>query len=203
MKAIFEEYGALIIVVVVALMLIATAGLMFNDSDTGWVQSAFKETGLAEKASSSPTEESHYDLAMRTYTQDEIDKNVYMYSVGATSPEYIVASFNKDYTEVTIFKNGDASDGLCKDYTEEANSIFTQFYAEDLTSAIIETGVTNISSYMFYECVKLSSVTIPESVTSISSAAFSGCTELTTVYGVSGSYAETFAAENGYVFVAM
>lgn len=203
MKAIFEEYGALIIIVFVAVALIGITGLMFNESGSGWVQSAFQETGLAEKATSDNYSEAFEELAMRTYSKEEIDKSTYMYAIGDTCPEYIVASFNKDFTRVTVFKNGTLSDGRCADYMTTATSVFTQFYAEELSSVVIEMGVTNISDNLFYNCTNLTSVAIPESVTSISEHAFTGCTSLTTICGVRGSFAETFAIENGYTFITM
>lgn len=93
-----------------------------------------------------------------------------------------------------------------------------------LTSIEIPDGVTSILDNTFYACWSLERVTIPNSVTSIEKSAFESCEMLTditipasvtsidstafknsgvkTVYGTSGSYAETFAAENGYTFVA-
>ena len=56
----------------------------------------------------------------------------------------------------------------------------------------IPQGVTTIKDHAFYQDTKLKTFTIPQSVTSIGSNAFSYPTT-TTVYGVSGSYAETFA----------
>ena len=46
---------------------------------------------------------------------------------------------------------------------------------------------------IFEECVSLSSVYIPESVTRISSYAFDDCSPDLVLYGVKGSYAETYA----------
>ena len=70
-----------------------------------------------------------------------------------------------------------------------------------LTSITIPNSVTSIGSYAFYICSRLTSITISDSVTSIGGGAFSGCFSLT-IYGVSGSYAETYAAENGIPFIA-
>lgn len=63
--------------------------------------------------------------------------------------------------------------------------------------------ITTIESGAFYGCWNMESVTIHEKVTSIDKTAFSDCEALTTVYGVKGSYAETFATENGYTFVEL
>ena len=71
-----------------------------------------------------------------------------------------------------------------------------------LTSITIPNSVTSIGQYAFYDCTALESITIPDSVTSIGSYVFSN-SGLTTIYGYTGSYAETYAAENGYTFVAL
>ena len=69
-----------------------------------------------------------------------------------------------------------------------------------LEKIIIPMGVTSIGSDAFYNCVKLSAVTIPSTVSSISGTSFTYLNRLT-VYGVKGSYAETWANENGVQFV--
>ena len=65
-----------------------------------------------------------------------------------------------------------------------------------LTSIIIPNGVTSIGKYAFSGCTSLTNITIPDSVTSIGSYAFDDCTKLTTIYGYSGSYAESFFASS-------
>ena len=50
-------------------------------------------------------------------------------------------------------------------------------------------------------CIRLTSITIPDSVTSIGKYVFHYCDRLT-IYGVKGSYAETYAKENKIPFVA-
>ena len=47
-----------------------------------------------------------------------------------------------------------------------------------VTDLIIPDSVTEIKSYVFYNCTGLASVTIPDSVTSIGYGAFSGCTKV-------------------------
>lgn len=60
--------------------------------------------------------------------------------------------------------------------------------------------VTAIKDNAFKDSVKFSSITIPRSVTSISANAFSYLDKLT-IYGVAGTYAETFAKTNSIKFV--
>ena len=58
-----------------------------------------------------------------------------------------------------------------------------------------------INNKAFAECENLTSVIIPSSVTTIAYDAFDGCSSLTTIYGTSGSYAQTFANNNSYTFI--
>lgn len=71
-----------------------------------------------------------------------------------------------------------------------------------LKSVMIPDNVTEISDRAFAYCTDLSSVTIPESVKTISDSAFKGSTNVT-IYGVAGSYAETFAKNNSIKFSAL
>ena len=69
-----------------------------------------------------------------------------------------------------------------------------------LASVVIPRRVTSIGNNAFKDCTKFTSVTIPRSVTSISASAFS-YPAILTIYGVAGTYAETFAKENSIKFV--
>ena len=71
-----------------------------------------------------------------------------------------------------------------------------------LTSIHIPNCVTSIEEGTFERCTSLASITIPESVTSIDEQAFRSCDNLT-IYGVAGSYAETYAEQNGIPFVGV
>ena len=105
------------------------------------------------------------------------------------------------------------------------------FDCTGLTSVTIGNSVISIGSYVFYGCTGLKSVTIPDSVTSIDYCAFYGCTNLTsvtipnsvtnidgkafgytdygervenfTIYGYTGTAAETYANENGFTFIPL
>jgi hypothetical protein len=67
----------------------------------------------------------------------------------------------------------------------------------------VSSSVTSIGEYAFYDCENLTSVTIPSSVTSIGKEAFAHCSEELVICGHSGSYAETYAGDNGITFVAL
>ena len=62
-------------------------------------------------------------------------------------------------------------------------------HMSQITTAVIEDGVTSIGDYAFLGCVNLTDITIPDSVTRIGSDAFNGCTGLTEIT-IPGSIAE-------------
>lgn len=70
---------------------------------------------------------------------------------------------------------------------------------KSLTSIALPETLTTIESKVFTKLDKLTSIRIPKSVTSIAADAFDECA-LKNIDGVAGSYAETFAKENGYSF---
>src|SRR5574344_1256742 len=59
-------------------------------------------------------------------------------------------------------------------------------YLSNITSVVIESGVTSIGNYAFKNCSVLSSVSIPSGVTSIGASAFHWCSALTSVSIPSG-----------------
>ena len=66
-------------------------------------------------------------------------------------------------------------------------------------TVVIETGVTSIGSYAFYDCISLTSVTIPDSVTSIESNAFYGC-DILHILCSQNSTAHQYAEANGIAY---
>ena len=73
-------------------------------------------------------------------------------------------------------------------------------HCDALEQLTVPRRVTAIKDNAFKDSVKFSSITIPRSVTSISANAFSYLDKLT-IYGVAGTYAETFANANSIKFV--
>ena len=69
-----------------------------------------------------------------------------------------------------------------------------------LVNVVLPKGLKTIGSEAFVNCTSLAEVYIPESVTSIDKSAFSYPDKMT-IAGKTGSYAETFAKENGFKFV--
>ena len=76
--------------------------------------------------------------------------------------------------------------GKMKDYSNYQDETYRTSapwgtYWKQITAVVMESGMTSIGRYAFYNCENLSSVTIPEGVTSIGEGAFSGCSSLTSV----------------------
>lgn len=108
--------------------------------------------------------------------------------------------------------------GAMDDFASTSTSAW-RIYKEDITSIVIEPGVTSIGSYAFNGCVNLTDVQMPTSVTSLGSYAFSGCTNLDsiwipstvtsfqsacfsncpnlTIHAIDGSAANQYAVANG------
>jgi hypothetical protein len=70
-----------------------------------------------------------------------------------------------------------------------------------LASIEIPKSVEKIGERAFYAC-SLISVEIPNSVKEIGKGAFATCADDLTLYGVAGSVAQEYAAENGLRFEA-
>ena len=92
-------------------------------------------------------------------------------------------------------------EGVKEIYSVRLDKMFDSSSA--LTNLVIPDSVTNIGDGAFEYCESLTSVTIPDSVTNIGDSAFFVCNDNLTFYGYRGSYAETYAAENNILFVAL
>lgn len=75
-------------------------------------------------------------------------------------------------------------------------------YCTKLTNIAIPNSVTSIGDGAFSGCKSLTEITIPDSVESIGAAAFEDCENLS-IYGYTGSYAETYANESDIPFVSL
>ena len=109
---------------------------------------------------------------------------------------------------------------------DSVTSIGNYIFADNdlLSDVSIGTGVTVIPNYAFNQCAKLESISLPYRVTTINTNAFTNCVKLksltipsstttiastivsyagnVTIYGLAGSYAETYASSKGITFVA-
>jgi uncharacterized protein YjdB/uncharacterized protein YkwD len=85
--------------------------------------------------------------------------------------------------------------GSMTDFSDTAVPGWNDFRA-DITSVVVENGVTNIGRRAFNGCTGLTEVSLPESVKEIGAEAFYGCTSLTTVTlseGLTDIYRNAFA----------
>ena len=82
--------------------------------------------------------------------------------------------------------------GAMTDYSSSSSSRAPWYSSRsNITSVVIEDGVTSIGSYAFYDCSALESITIPDSVTSIDDSAFYN----------TGYYNEDANWENGILYI--
>lgn len=101
------------------------------------------------------------------------------------------AFLGSSFTELTI-PDSVVSIG----YDAFANNYF-------LKKVTLGSGISQINGGMFHDCANLKTIDIPASVTAIESYSFANCPSTMVIRGVAGSYAETFATENGYTFEAI
>lgn len=121
-----------------------------------------------------------FDTIEKVYTLDDINADAHLYGIGRTKPEFVIAKFNDDYSEVTVFKNGENSDGLPRDFTYTQGKHFSPMieHKATLNRASITEGVVSITDYMFYGCSDLQAVDIAGTVKTITAQAFAMCSKL-------------------------
>lgn len=84
------------------------------------------------------------------YSNEDIESNPLVYGIGETKPEYVVATFNEDYTEVIISKNGEDSDGRMMDWiNSDALKCPMIIHNKTMQKATIEEGVVNLGVNSF------------------------------------------------------
>lgn len=69
-----------------------------------------------------------------------------------------------------------------------------------ITHIIVDNEITGIGDRYFYGCINTQKAEIPSSVLTIGSYAFTNCDDMT-IYGKSGTYAETYANNNNIPFI--
>ncbi|GHT66465.1 hypothetical protein FACS189452_02380 [Bacteroidia bacterium] len=103
------------------------------------------------------------------------------WDIGSPTATSVVATLNTEDSTFTISGTGameDYSYTMCGTSCYTTTAPWAQYYAQ-MTSVVIESGVTSIGECAFYYCSGLTSVIIGNSVTSISTSTFSNCTGLT------------------------
>jgi len=109
--------------------------------------------------------------------------------------------YNKNQTELVICPEGKGGEYIVPNsVTGISDNAFLN--CTELTCVKIPAGVKTIGKFAFAYCWKLTDITIPASVTSIGDSVFVGDSEFT-IHGYTGSYAQTYADENGIPFVSI
>lgn len=126
---------------------------------------------------------------------DDIENNPLIFGIGKTKSEYVIATFNEDFTEVTITKNGANSDGLMKDFDMKNNVSPMRTKANTLISAKIEKGVVSIGDNAFRGCKNLADVMLPKGLKMIRNSSFNGCGALVDV-----NFVDTLETIDNYAF---
>ena len=70
----------------------------------------------------------------------------------------------------------------------------------NLNNITLPKNLESIGYGAFENCIRLQEITIPPSVTNIDRGVFAGCDNFQLIKGCTGSYAETFAKNNGFKF---
>ena len=120
------------------------------------------------------------------YTSEEIESSEYLYAIGKTKPEYVVAKFNNDYTEVVITKNGEESDGIIQFFAPWTISSPMSDRKDTLQKAIVKNGIIDLGGGTagggtFAYCTNLKSIILPNGLMYIKEACFESCKSLTNI----------------------
>lgn len=97
------------------------------------------------------------------------------------------------------------------------------YHCDSLADVSLGTGLISLPTYAFAQCPKLTDIILPYRMTTLNANAFNACTGLTeitmprsltsigsqvfsypgkmTIYGINGTYAQTYAEDNGITFV--
>lgn len=125
------------------------------------------------------------------------------YNGDMVEPDGLSCTIYQTYVKITNY-NGDAIVMFLPDEISDTpvTMIDDKAFADSYTLASIELPDTlvSIGREAFANCSTLAMVYIPDSVTSIDVTAFDSVAAGFTIYGESGSYAETYAKENGIPF---
>ena len=133
---------------------------------------------------------------------DDFDKSIPVYLQASANPvSYATATGWKDFYNMSMTGYCGAEDGghnLTWTYTPvngtltisgtgamtnfaNASSVPWYNFRSDISIINIESGVTTIGNYAFYNCFGLTSIALPEGITAIGNSAFYGCTSLASV----------------------
>ena len=121
----------------------------------------------------------HVNKVRDEVTAEEIEESPYLFGIGRTKPEYVIAEFNEDFTHVDIYKNGDESDGLSKHFTSPTADPTYPIYNNRATlqTVTVEEGVVGLGGNAF-AMTNITSITLPDSLREIGAGCFNACRQL-------------------------
>ena len=129
------------------------------------------------------TEGSHCSVCGETIVEQEVIPAAHKFMNGScvfcglrvgTCGENLTWALTRDGT-LTISGTGEMTD------YSHFNSVPWYTNRSQISSVVMDEGVTSIGSYAFFGCRSLTTITIPEGVTYIGFRAFEGCTSLTSI----------------------
>ena len=186
--------------------------------DPTWASSnKFKHGAYSRQQASN---QAYFDITLR-----ELSKT-HKYSLNYTSAPYPVAEFAAPHGVENVADYAFWRNASLKRITLPDSVVHIGYAAfghcTSLKEITIPSSVTSIGEYAFFRCTGLESIIIPDSVTRIGKYAFSGCTSLKSIHipgsvtsidknafmdtpnltinGSAGSYAQTYARQNGIPF---
>ena len=128
------------------------------------------------------------------------------FNIGKTNPEYVIAEFDDEYTTCSIYKNGEDSDGLTKDFVHPTSDPEYPIYKHRATlkTVTVQEGIVGLGGNAFamtsitsislpstlksigvgcFNVVKtLTSIVLPNGLEQINRGAFQNCSNLQTIY---------------------
>ena len=129
----------------------------------------------------------------------EIGDNAFCYNknvTGVTIPSGVTYIGNSSFSNCSALKELNLPDTLTD------TGVYTFFGCSSLESVVLPPSLTRINTFLFRECTSLKSVTIPASVKNIGTLPFYESPNVT-IYGETGSEAETYAKKNDIAFVSL
>ncbi len=101
---------------------------------------------------------------------------IHSFYIGKTFSKSVVALFNDDFSELTVFKNGEKGIGTMKNWVSPHDADYTYNpvyeHADTLKKVVIGDGVVSTGDYFCFECSNLESVEFPATLLNIGAHSF-------------------------------
>ena len=141
--------------------------------------------------------DNYKDIDGDLYTKD--GKVLIQYAIGKKETSFTIPNGVVSISDWALWGCDRLANVVIPDTVTSIGEHAFSAWNSSLTSIIIPDGVTTIGEYAFSDCKKLTNVVIGKGVTNIGKWSFSRCENII-IKGYAGSYAETYAKENGIPF---